>query len=226
MKIAIMQPTYLPWIGYFDLMERVDHFVFLDTVQFSKQSWQQRNRIKTHQGELILTVPVQQKIGQIIGEVRIDNRSPWARKHWKSIKLAYEKAPFWNEISKDLAPVYERKHELLNGLNLSLIEKIKVLLGITTKTSQSSEIIHVEVDRTERLIQIIRDLGGTDYLSPIGAKDYIEEDLQLFEKNGIRVEFQNYEHPRYPQLHGEFVSHLSAIDYLFNLGPKPTGSLK
>lgn len=218
MKIAIMQPTYLPWLGYFDLMDRADHFVFLDTVQFSKQSWQQRNRIKTHQGTLTLTVPVVQKLGQRVSEVRIDNRNDWQKKHWRSIESAYQKAPFWSEFSPALAPFYEKKWEFLCDMNAALITCLKDLLGIATPLTRVSGMDLGEEGRSGRLVNICKRLNGTLYLSPAGAREYLTEDRQDFEAAGLAVEFQEYQHPRYPQLHGEFVPQLSVIDPIFNAG--------
>lgn len=216
MKVAIMQPTYLPWTGYFDLMERSNIFVFLDDVQFEKQSWQQRNQIKTTTGAQWLTVPVLQKLPQKISEVIINNTVPWRKKHWNTIKQNYSKSSHWQNYFAFFEELYEKDWELLAELNIYVVLWLKKQLGITTKTVKASK-LNAQGARVELLIDICKKLGADEYLSPIGSKAYIEEN-NIFPHNNIKLEYQNYEHPIYRQLYGDFIPYLSAVDLLFNKG--------
>src|SRR3984885_8291920 len=132
MRIAIMQPTYLPWIGYFDLMDQVDRFVILDNVQFERQSWQQRNRIKTSHGPSWLTVPVVHTFGQTIDETRVDNHSDWALKHWRGITQNYSRAAYWRNATAELEEILTGRSEMLVDLNLATIHWLRLSMGITT----------------------------------------------------------------------------------------------
>ena len=219
MIAVIMQPTYLPWIGYFDLMDGADVFVVLDTVQFEKQSWQQRNRIKTAEKESKwLTVPVIQGLGQKINDVRINNLGPWRRKHWGTIEQYYKKAPYWKVYGDGMAAIYSQSWENLAELNLSLINFLKDQFGIKTELIKASG-IPASGNKVRLLVDICHYLKADTYLSPPGSASYIELD-NIFDSEGISLVYQQYEHPVYTQLFGDFISHLSSIDLLFNEGPK------
>ena len=217
-KVAIMQPTYLPWIGYFELMDACDVFVFLDCVQFDKRSWQQRNRIKTAAGELCLTVPVFSKSrrDQRIHEVEIDRSRGFADQHVRSLRFAYAKAPFLRNYIEGFEEILRKDHARLAALNVDLIRWIARELGIATRTLCSSELL-AEGARVERLVSICKLVGADHYVSPAGARAYIE-DNNIFAAHGIGLSYQEYRHPVYRQLHGEFLSHMSAVDLLFNEG--------
>ncbi|MDD5145736.1 MAG: WbqC family protein [Candidatus Pacebacteria bacterium] len=216
MKATIMQPTYLPWLGYFDLMDQSDIFIFLDNVQFEKQSWQQRNRIKSPKGELLLTIPVIRKYPQEIREVQINNNLPWQSEHLKAIQYNYSKAKYFNEYLSFFEIFYSEKKEKLIDFTIPIILKIKDFLGINCKIIKSSE-LDVKGKRVELLIDICKKVGANEYLSPLGSKEYIDEN-NLFEKENIKLEYQQFEHPEYLQLWGKFVPYLSTIDLLFNCG--------
>jgi hypothetical protein len=218
MKAAIMQPTYLPWMGYFDLIDQVDHFVFLDNVQFSKQSWQQRNRIKTHQGILTLTVPVIQNHDQLVLDVDINNRKRWTEKHWRSIEAAYAKAPYQHLLKAEFKEIYNQPWEHLCDLNVAVIKVLMSILGIKTPTYRSSQLISETCDRGERLVKICQMLHCDQYISPEGAKEYLSEERSIFEEFGIVVQFQSFQHSVYRQLHGTFVPQLSIIDFVCSVG--------
>lgn len=219
MIAVIMQPTYLPWIGYFDLMDNADVFVVFDTVQFEKQAWQQRNRIKTSEKESKwLTVPVIQDLGQRIRDVKIEVANPWRRKHWGSIEQYYKRAPYWELYSEDLADIYAKQWTSLFQLNFTLINFLRDQLGITTQLMQASD-IPMSGEKVGLLVNICHYLGADVYLSTVRAADYIEDD-NIFADEGITLQYHQYEHPVYPQLFGEFLSHMSVIDLLFNQGPK------
>lgn len=220
MKIAISQPTYLPWIGYLDLLDQVDMFVVLDNVQFVKQSWQQRNRIKTAVGLQWLTVPAKLsgRFGQLISEVEI--RDPdFHAGHLRAIELAYRRAPYFQhyfgEISRRLG---ERRGEFLVDLNLSLLTWIMESLQINTPLLKAS-MLGQSGKRTELLANICADQEATQYISPVGSASYLVAEQELLSNRGVEVFFHHYEHPEYRQLHKPFEPFASVIDLMFNEGP-------
>ena len=218
--VAIMQPTYLPWSGYFDLMDQCDLFVFLDTVQFDKRSWQQRNRVKTDRGELYLTVPVLSKgrFEQRIAEAEIDASRHFEDTHVRTVDMAYAKAPHATPYLSQWAAVMRAGHGRLADLNIALIEWLRDAAGIPTKTLRAST-LDVSGKRVELLVEICKAVGADHYLSPAGARAYIEEN-DLFGVNGIELSYQAYSAPRYRQLHGEFIPSLYTLDLLLNEGDR------
>lgn len=211
-----MQPTYLPWLGYFDLMDQSDIFVFLDNVQFERQSWQQRNKIKSPKGELLLTIPVIRKYPQEIREVQINNNLSWQTEHLKAVQYNYSKAKYFNEYADFFQKFYTEKKVKLIDFTIPIILWLKDVLGIDCNIIKSSE-LDARGKKVNLLIDICRKIGADEYLSPIGSKEYIDEN-NLFEEEDIKLEYQQFEHPTYPQLWGEFIPHLSVIDLLFNCG--------
>ena len=218
--VAIMQPTYLPWLGYFDLINSSDIFVFLDSVQFDKRSWQQRNKIKTPNGELMLSVPVltKGKFDQNIYDVMIDMSQKFEKRHYNSILSSYKRSRYIESFIKELDEIYNSEFIKLADLNIRLIEWLSSKIGINTKFILSSQ-LDAQGSKTELLVDIFKKLNGDHYLSPAGSKDYIEED-NLFSKSGIQLSYQNYKHPTYNQLYGDFIPYMSVIDLLFNEGDK------
>ena len=215
--IVILQPTYLPWLGYFDLIHKADIFIIYDHVQFEKDSWQQRNKIRDKKGEILLTVPVLTKgrFGQTIKDVVIDKSKNFASSHLKSIKYCYSKSANFMIIFPELEFIYSKSHNYLLDLNLDLINLGVKMLGVKTKMLRSSN-LDVKGKKVEALIDICDKLGATDYLSPIGSKEYIEEN-NLFDISEINLIYQNFQHPTYKQInYSDFISHLAFIDYLFN----------
>lgn len=220
-----MQPTYLPWIGYFDLMDSADIFVLLDTVQFEKQSWQQRNRIKTGEAESKwLTVPVVQGLKQKISDVRIETSNPWRRKHWGTIHQHYRQAPYWNQYSDGLSELYFREWDYLFDWNVAVITFLKEQFGIKTQVLRASQ-MPVSGDRVGLLVNICHYVNADVYLSPVGSAEYIEEN-NIFSSEDIALVYQRFAHPVYRQLYGEFITHMSAIDLLFNEGPASLGIIR
>jgi hypothetical protein len=220
MKIAISQPAYLPWLGYFDLVDQVDTFVLLDSVQFEKQSWQHRNRIKTPTGLQWLTVPVvfRGHFGQRIQEVQIRDRE-FAKKHLRAIELNYRRAPFFDQYFPEIRRILQSSSEQkLVELTHPLIEWFCRQMGIGTRIVHSSGLNGVG-KRSELLVSLCGILGADSYLSPFGSAVYLLDDLGRFTEAGIEVGFQHYEHPEYSQLFPPFHSHASALDLLFNEGP-------
>ena len=220
-----MQPTYLPWLGYFDMISRSDCFVLLDNVQFEKKSWQQRNRIKTGTGELMLTVPVLSagRFEQRIMETEIDVRSPFATKHVKSMTTAYAKAPHLRDLLSGLSSLLQSGETSLALFNESLIRWIASALSITTPIIRASK-LQASGRGTELTVAQLQELGATTFLAAAGSRPYVSAE-HGFAQHGIDVEFHNYEHPVYPQLHEPFISHLSAVDALFNLGSDQAAAL-
>lgn len=216
MRVVIMQPTYLPWMGYFDLMDQADRFVILDTVQFVRQSWQQRNRVKTSSGAHWLTVPVMREFAQTIAAVRVNNATDWARAHWRTLEQNYRRAPFWGSFAGGIKELFCVKREWLWEGNFALIEFLREAMGITTPLVRAST-IQATGRREALLVNTCRQLDATDYLSPLGSVAYLHDEAP-FAAEKIRVEFQHYEHPEYRQLYPPFVSHLSALDLLLNEG--------
>jgi hypothetical protein len=219
MKCAIMQPTYMPWLGYFELMSNCDVFIFLDDVQFVSKSWHNRNRIKALDGELLLVVPVLSKGYRFknINEIMVNNSVNWRRKHLSTIQHAYKKAPFFNSYIDGLNSIYLKEYEKLLDLNLAIIEFFKKSIGIETPTILSST-INAEGVKSERIVNICKRLNADVLYDAQGAKEIL--DLDLFRNNRIEVIFQEYKHPVYKQLHGNFISHLSVLDLLFNEGDR------
>lgn len=216
MIVSIHQPQYLPWLGYFDKIDRADVFCYLDNVQFKKNEWQNRNRIKTVKGWQWITVPVAYRFGQKISEVGIAANVNWGKKHIQSLVTNYAKAPFFDEHIGFFKQALSQKWSGLSELNIAMIEYIGKALGIeNTKTVLASGLGPCD-DQTGRLIDICRAVNADTYLSGREGANYMKMDM--FREAGIRVVFQDFHHPEYPQLFGDFVSHLSAIDLLFNCG--------
>jgi hypothetical protein len=212
-----MQPTYLPWLGYFELMANSDCFVLFDDVQFEKKSWQQRNRIKTSSGELMLIVPVKTSGVQYqkINGVLIDNNDNWKRKHLKSIEVSYRKAPYFDKYFSSLQKIYNKEYLKLADLNFALIEFIKGELKINTPIKMSSE-IPTRTSRDEKIIDICKAVNADELYDAAGAEEILDRDK--FEQEKIKLVFQKYDHPEYQQMHGDFVPFMSALDLLFNEG--------
>lgn len=212
-----MQPTYLPWLGYFDLIAKSDIFVIYDHVQFDKRSWQQRNRVRNNNSELMLTVPVSTKgkYNQVISDVNIMYDSGFPDKHISSLKHCYTNAPYFDDIFSRLVTIYNVRPALLIDLNLSFIELGMRYFNITTQLVRSST-LNVKGNKVDALIDICKKLDAEAYYSPVGSKAYIDGS-ELFQSNNIELIYQDYVHPVYSQLdYPDFMSHLSFVDYLFN----------
>ncbi|WP_169716179.1 WbqC family protein [Ureibacillus manganicus] len=217
MKIAIHQPNYLPWIGFFDKLDQVDRFVLLDKAQFSKGNFINRNKIKSPQGSLFLTVPIKNKL-KPINELVIDHQKKWQVQHWKSIEANYKKAPFWSLYHKGFEQIYLQKWDLLAPFNITLIKHICSLLSISTDIFVESDFGIDFGSNNTRNVNIVSHLGGTIYVSGTGAKAYNQPNE--YTNNGIELIYQDFKHPFYSQRYGDFESNLSIIDLLFNCGPE------
>jgi hypothetical protein len=215
----VLQPGYLPWLGYFDQVNRADIFVHYDDVQYDKHGWRNRNRVKSSQGlPHWLTVPVLHsgKDWPRVMDVEIDQRSHWPRKHLGTLQQFYGKAPFFKEYFSELGEVLSQPFSRLVDLNLALTGKICSLLGLERRWERSSG-LGVPGERSERLISLCQRFGATHYLTGDAAREYL--DLPAFQRIGVRVVWQEYRHPEYAQGPLAFVPHLSIVDLLLNCGP-------
>jgi len=215
--MGIHQLHYLPWLRYIEKIARSDVFIVLDNVQFTKNDWQNRNRVKTSAGSTVLTVPVFEKLGQSLDAVRVNCRTPWRRKHWGTIEQSYRHAPFFAEHAAFLADTYACEWERLNDINRHMLEYFLRTMGIQTRIVYASD-LDAAGKATERLVNLIRAVGGNAYYTGAHAAEaYL--DAALFERAGIALVVQHWQAPVYPQLHGAFVPDLSILDLLLNCGP-------
>jgi hypothetical protein len=221
---------YLPWMGYFGFIEQADVFVFHDNIEFVRSSWQRRNQIKIPEdnGETEwLTVPIIKDQGQNINEVEIKNESEWQSDHWRKIKQAYseepvpygsEHAPYFDEYADLIEPFFEREWNYLSELNTALITELSDALENTNTEFRYASEMDISGSKTERVIDILETLGADEYVNGPSGKDYL--DVEQFSKAGITLYWHEFEHPEYDQPYGAFQSHMSVIDFLFNVGPR------
>ena len=220
MNVVILQPSYIPWRGYFAQILKADVFIFYDDVQYDKEGWRNRNQIKTSQGRQWLTIPVHSRgvtQGIPIKDVRIDWSKPWAKSHLKALTFAYAKAPFFKACLPLLEDFYSRRDANLADFTTETTIALARRLGIDhTRFLRASEIPGVNGQKTDRLIQILKHVGARHYISGPSARDYIEPGK--FDDAGITLEYMGYDFPEYPQLHPPFDPHVSILDLLFMTG--------
>jgi hypothetical protein len=224
--IAVVQSNYIPWRGYFDLINSVDEFILYDDVQYTIRDWRNRNIIKTQNGPRWLTIPVEVK-GKYFQKIKdtVISDTTWGRKHWASIIHNYSRAKYfliYRELFKDLYLRSEDK--LLSQINYRFIIAICQILGIRTTISRSMD-YNLVGDKTERLVHLCKQAGATAYLSGPSAKVYLDEDV--FRNEGIAVAYIDYSgYPEYRQLYPPFEPSVTIIDLIFNEGPSATGYMK
>jgi len=220
MLVTIHQPEHLPWLGFFDKARRADVLVLLDSVQFRKNYFQNRNRVRGQNGALWVTVPVLTKgsADQAISDVRInsDGSPRWREKYWGTVEQNYRHAPFWSEYAEELRQSLWSETVSLSHLNMRLIEMLLRRLRIDVRIARSSD-LNVTGSRSELLLNICQRVEADRYLSGISGRDYL--DRSLFDSAGIGVDFHEFHHPVYSQRHEPFVPCMSAVDLLFNHGP-------
>lgn len=225
-KALITQSNYIPWKGYFDQINIADTFVIYDCVQYTRRDWRNRNKIKTPQGLQWLTIPVEVKgkYFQSIRDTKISDVN-WAKPHWSSIKLNYSKAKFFKDYKDQFEQLYlGNSLQFLSEINYLFISEINKILEITTDIKWSSE-FELSEDKSERLLNICKELNATSYLSGPAAKDYLSVDI--FKKSNIEVEWMDYSnYKEYEQLYGPFDHFVSIIDLIFNNGPSSKNFLK
>lgn len=215
MILSIHQPAYLPWLGYFDKLARSDVFVFLDNVQFEKNSFINRNRIKTPQGALMLTVPVRSRghTASTLKETELDNSRHWKSKHLKSIFLNYRAAPRFDACYPKLEALYAADDALLADMCFRQLQFWLRELGVEKKVVRASS-LPLTSRKSELVLDICRYFGADRYISGALGRDYLDE--EKFADAGIRIEYQDYRHPVYPQLHGEFLPCMGIVDFWMN----------
>jgi len=216
--VAIHQPEYLPWLGFFKKMMNSEIFVFLDDAQFRKKGWQNRNRIRINDGTTLLSIPVHTHSYPKINEVTIDNEKNWSIRHKKSILYNYARAPYFDEIKDFIESIFEKKFQYLVDLNTEIIKFIMNELEIKSKIVFSSE-LEISKKGSDRVLDICKAVGADHYIT---GTFWAESNLRVeeFKKSNIDVEFQKFQHPIYKQIHGEFIPEMSIIDLLFNEGRK------
>ena len=218
MRAVVLQSNYLPWKGYFDLIQDADVFVFYDEVQYTKNDWRNRNRICSKNGVHWLTIPIgHEAVKQKISEVRLPD-ARWQADHFKTLVHTYRPAKYFAQIEPLLADIYQgRTWERLGELNYFCTERIARLLELETRFLHSKDFA-LEGDRVERLVSLLKQLGATEYLSGPSARDYLAGKEGLFEQAGIALRFKNYRgYPEYPQLSTPFEPAVSVIDVLANV---------
>ncbi len=216
MIVAVHQPQYLPWLGYFDKIDRADVFVLLDTVQYKKNEWQNRNRIKAAEGWQWITVPVNYRFPQRIDEVAVNNRERWQHRQRQAIVSNYRKAPFWDDVAPFVEEILAPGWEMLAPLNIFGVKRLAAILGIETPLYVASELGEFPDDPDGRLIAITKHFGADTYLAGSGGRGYM--DLARYGRSGVTVLFQEFAHPVYEQRFGAFEPCLSVLDLLFNQG--------
>lgn len=220
MNVVILQPSYIPWRGYFDQIRRADLFIFYDDVQYDKHGWRNRNQIKTAQGRQWLTIPVHSKgvtEGIAIKDVRIDWTKPWGRNHLRALTSAYNKSPYFKKYLPLLESFYVRRDECLADFTIETTIVLCRELGLTSmRFVRSSALPGIDGARTDRLIQILKQVGAKHYISGPSARDYIEP--EKFDRAGITLEYMAYNYPEYPQLYPPFDSYVTILDLLFMTG--------
>jgi len=224
-KVAIVQSNYIPWKGYFDIINHVNEFIIYDEVQYTKNDWRNRNLIKTKQGLQWLTIPVRQEgLHQSIRDTKISARD-WSRKHWTSLVLTYGKARFFKEYKDFFEELYLNCQEAyLSEVNYKFLRAINQVLGINTRLSWSSD-YQVPPGKTERLVALVQAVGGQEYLSGPAARSYLDE--SCFAAQSIKVTWMDYAgYPEYGQLYPPFAHGVSVLDLLFSEGPHAQNFMK
>lgn len=215
MRLTAHQPAYIPWLGLLAKMDDADLFCLFDVVPDESSGFSNRQRIKTQNGLQWLTVPVHRDLELPLKDVRIANDQQWQRKHWRAIELAYSKAPFFDEYAPGFRAMLMQPWEKLTDLDAVLLVYFREVFGIKTQMVRASE-HNFDGRKSDLVLDMCEKLGASEYVFGPMGRAYV--DLPAFEEAGIKVEFQSYEHPHYPQLHGSFAPAMGAIDLLFNVG--------
>lgn len=224
MRVGVIQSSFIPWRGYFDFIASVDLFVFHDDLQYTKGDWRNRNKIKTAQGVQWLTVPVSYKtVSQLICETPIDHSTAWGKKHLAQWCAHYQATPHFASAMALLEGLDSDRFSTISDLNIHLIGRICGYLGITTPMRRSSE-LGLNGKKTERLIELLKKVDATTYLSGPSAEAYL--DKAAFSTNGIRLEYKSYDYAPYPQLWGTFEGGVSVLDLIANCGPEARSHIR
>ncbi|MCE1254689.1 MAG: WbqC family protein [Anaerolineae bacterium] len=228
MKCVILQPSYIPWRGYFDQINRADLFVFYDDVQYDTRGWRNRNRIKTVDGSRWLSIPVNAKGAQTehipINQIKISWNQPWNSDHLKAIQLTYAKAPFFNDLKPLLDEFYKRHDEYLADFTIDFTIALARHLGIKHTQFLRSSQLNAQGSKTDRLVDVLLKVGADHYISGPSARDYIES--EKFESQNIKLEYMDYHYPEYNQLYPPYDAQVSILDTLAMLGPQTLDAIK
>ncbi|MDQ7018976.1 MAG: WbqC family protein [Robiginitomaculum sp.] len=223
-SLAIMQPVYLPWLGYFEQMALCDHFIFLDDVQYTKQDWRNRNRIRTKKDWCWLTIPVRKGgLDTRLCDVRISDHKNWARAHLLSIRQNYARAPYFEEVFPLVENRLQSPPDRLTDLTIGLIADFAKHLQITTPTQRASDIAGNTNDPVARIIELCHHVGADVYYTGPSAASYL--DTEALKNAGIAAIFQDYQHPVYSQVYPGFESHMAVVDLLMTQGPAARSTL-
>jgi hypothetical protein len=217
-KCVILQPSYLPWRGYFHQIQKADTFVFFDDVQYDRRGWRNRNKIKTPAGPKWLTIPVRSVDRQAarILDIEVSSDQDWRRDHMRTIRHAYSKAPFFDQYEPMLRSWYSRSLQHLADFTIETTIELARELGIRHTRFLRSSTLNCSGRKTDRLLEILRRVGAQTYISGPSAKSYL--DVDLLAQNGISVEWMIYEYPEYPQFYVPFEPQVSALDLLLMTG--------
>ena len=220
MKVTIHQPNYLPYLGIFHKILQCDVFVIYDTTQLVMDRFDNRNYINVHGKKVLLTVPISSDSHFLPwAHAKVNNSFSWREKHWKTITMAYHKAPYFAAFKDGFEKIYATHAELLPDISIPIITHILQLLGWKGKIIRSSALpINTELRSTEAILDILQNVGATAYLAGASSKKYLNE--SLFTTRGLMLDYHHFTHPTYPQNGKEFISHLAAIDAIFHLGEK------
>ena len=221
--VCIRQPGYLPFSGFFKKIQSSDIFVYLDDVQFEKNDWDNRNKIRTSEGSMWLTVPVLHKFGEKLNEIKNASNEGWNKKHLKSIQINYQKSPYFDRYWDGIKKILDKKWEKLIDLNFEFIRYFLSELDIKNEIIKSSD-LKIEANASEKLLKICQEFNADTYLSGELGKNYLNE--KIFQECDIKIVYERYEHPTYFQLYKPFLSNMSIIDLLFNEGDKSSEIIK
>jgi hypothetical protein len=225
MRCVVLQPSYIPWRGYFHQIRKADVFVFYDDVQYDRGGWRNRNRIKTPGGSRWLTVPVHSRGHQFnntpISEIRLACGTPAGLNHWRVIEAAYRSAPHFERYEPLVRRFYERDDEYLADFTIATTIELAKALGVGETRFVRSSSLGIGGTRNERLMGLLKEVGATHYISGPSAKSYLDEDL--FRESDVVLEYMDYKYPEYPQLHSAYDEFVSILDLLFMTGPEAAG---
>jgi len=214
--IAIHQPNYIPWLGYFYKIYQSDIFVFLDDVQYSNKGMHDFHYIKTPQGRFRMKIPVKVSFGDVILDVKLNNLLKWRENQLQQLESNYKKAPYFKEVFLDIQTIFSQKDEFLSTLNIRLIELIAAKFGIKTAFVKSSDLSIDDTEKNNRIFSICKELNASAYYSGTGAAVY--QNVDEFKANGIELHYSTFKPFKYPQFWGEFESNISILDYLMHCG--------
>jgi len=217
-----MQPTFNPWLGYFDLINKVDKFIFLDTVQLNQQSWQTRNKLKVSNKEYMVSIPIEKsssKFELLIKDVNINKSFTFQRKKLlKTIYQEYKKSEYFEDVYPFVEELLTYETKSLCDFNINIIKRVCEKIGIKTPFLNASSLKNVDEKKSMLVLELCKQLDTDIYYSPLNAKEYLNKDVKEFEKLNIKIVYQNYKHPIYKQLGDEFIAYIGVFDLLFNNG--------